>query len=202
MKQKKGSKFGILIAVLLIILFGVMAAVMTVNFSIQRERSRAEEAALAAEAWALYNRIMERDLVSDYPQTPEAVMDFFNWTAFYIYGRPAKDPDDIRRVLFRQRELFTDELLLLNPFEPTLAHLLESMEELHARQIFATDINRSTAYFYDLNNDHVAVIRSTIYLTGSPGSFDRDFYFVWVAPPGGAAGHGRWKIEGWRENVG
>jgi len=200
MKQKKGFKWGILIAVLLIILLGVIVAVATVNYSIQRERTRAEDAALDAEGWALYNRIMDRDLVNDYPQTPEAVMDFFNWTSYFIYSRPPKDPEAVLRVLMRQRELYTPEFLALNVLELQFEHLLESLEELHERQIFSTDISRSASYFYDPANDHVAVISTTIYLTGSPGSFNRDFYFVWVEPPGGALGRGRWKIEGWRES--
>lgn len=99
-----------------------------------------------------YPTIAGLDLKVDYPATPEAVIDINNKLMLVMYNGGIND-SEIALSILKQRELFADELLELNPLEQMIIAVTDNILENKKRNVFMTEIETNDIYMDDISEN-------------------------------------------------
>lgn len=113
-----------------------------------------------ASAEVLYSDIKNTDLKTNYPQTPDEVMQFYGKCYKLLYGDMIRNEDIFAEVLHIQRNLFSTELAEKNTFEAQLEKLKEGVEQLKSQKISVIDVE-SKPPMYD-KEYNTCEVRTTI----------------------------------------
>ncbi len=168
MKTKSSSKIiGVIIVILLVILIG---GVTYLTYVMKADEARKLQNVNVMLADDLYNEVTSQDLVQDYPESPEDVMRFYDKTIYLLYNNKITDDNLLKMVLSKQRGLYDNELLELNPFEEQFSKLLISIDELNRQKVSIKSISH-VSYEYDEKNPEVCMVNTVQYLQGEENLF-------------------------------
>lgn len=134
MERKNSKTIGILtITAVLIVLFLIFAYYFftvktTAVYFNPSKKTYAEK---------LYKEVVERDLVNDYPKSPEEVMEYNISIIRLMYGDMIADESIYEEVISRQRMLFSEELIKNNPVETQTEVIKTAVATLKEQNISA-----------------------------------------------------------------
>ncbi len=125
----------------------------------------------------LFNEIVSRDLTKDYPTSYMELLAYYNKTVEYLYGGTATE-EQIKTLINIQRQLYSEEILILNSYEEQFAHAIEDIADFTANgnRIFASEIDLTDIYESNLKNSIVEM--RVVYRVTRPPNTDMKYYLV------------------------
>ncbi|MCL2873910.1 MAG: hypothetical protein FWE29_03150 [Defluviitaleaceae bacterium] len=163
-KPKKGKKAVSILVSLSIIILIVMAFVYfrlhsaeTADLGFNPER--------AAEAYQLYQQIINFDHITDYPETPEEVMELYLKTVRLLYGDMLRNEYFMVNVIERQRTFLSEDILSRNRIGDQVYNFFEKLEELQEMNVVTFYTEQRPPIFPNIERN-VCQIRVIKYNTG------------------------------------
>ena len=145
------------IAGVIVIIIGVCVIAGIVFYGLNQSRDENFASQHLTRARRLYERITSVDLVNDYPQTVEAVVDLFNDIALMLESDMVINPDIKRELLIIQRQLYTSELLDANPFEAQFQNLLSNTQTLMEEGFVTAGFRRGESRLDEFHQNRMIV---------------------------------------------
>ena len=142
-----------------------------------------------AEAQRLYNDVMSLQDNTNYPKTPEEVIQFYNKGYKLIYGDMVNNDDIILDILHQQRKLYTDELLNTTTLEQQKETLDSALELLEDNKYYVIALEAKPA-IYDKGNSDYCYVR--VIIMGN--DFSESTYHYYLEKDN----NDLWKIQGWK----
>ena len=137
-----------------------------------------------------YERIMRMDPDVNYPKSPEGVMDFFNEAFYLMYSRSILDDGTLFEVMARQRDVYSDELLRLNPAQLQFMQLKNDLESLYEDNNICLSVERRGTV-YDENYPGECVVQTMIFFN-TFGAVYRNYFLIQDS-------EGRWRVNAWQD---
>lgn len=144
----------------------------------------------AVKATILYENVKALQKDSDYPKTPEEVLQLYNDSYLLLYGNMIKNKDIISEILHQQRKLYSKELLKLNAFEEQEDLLEKSIEYCYKNKFHITGIITKPV-IYDMESN-TCYIRVTL-----QGNDFSEYYWNYFLEKERDTGF--WKITAWKK---
>jgi len=173
----------------------LVAALLWSGFQLNRfldDRAQANQRFVRgreAPASQAFDRIMSMDPEVNYPSSPEGVMDFFNETFYLIYSKSIADDGTLFEVMMRQRDVYSEELSILNPYEIQFAQLKRDLDSLAAEESILLNVERRGTV-YDERFPNEAVVQTMIFYN-TFGALYRNYFLIQDSD-------GRWRINAWQ----
>ncbi len=122
-----------------------------------------------------FEKLISRDLTTDYPSSYMELMLYYNDIVKYLYGGTAT-VEEIEVLLSIQRKLYSEAILILNTYEEQLAYAIEEIQKftLNNNRIFESEINLSDIYETKIQNDIVEI--SVLYRVTSGINTNMTYY--------------------------
>lgn len=108
----------------------------------------------------IFSDISNADLESNYPKTPDEVMQFYAKCYKLLYGNMIRNEDIIPEVLHIQRKLYSEELASKNVFELQIEKLKENIQTLNNVSVVDFEI-KPPIYDKEFNTCDVRAVIST-----------------------------------------
>ena len=137
----------------------------------------------------VYERIMQNDFETNYPSSPNQVIEKNDEIVSYLYSLEIKE-EEISKVIHLQRQLFAKELLEANEEVMQIAGIKQEINSNAKEEIRIVKIE-SEVPLYDDNDTSVCTVKQTIYFTKN-GKITRDYTLV-------KDDSGKWKIFNWKD---
>lgn len=137
-----------------------------------------------------YDRVMSMNPDISYPSSPEGVMDFFNEAFYLMYSNAILDDGTLFEVMVRQRDVYSDELKLLNPVDMQFAQLKNDLESLYDEDNICLSVERKGTV-YDDNYPGECVVQTMIFYN-TFGAIYRNYFMIQDSD-------GYWRINAWRD---
>ncbi len=122
-----------------------------------------------------YNKIMDRDLNTDYPTSYLELMTYYSEMIKFLYGGTATS-EQIANVVEKQRHLYSSEILMLNTYDEQLAYIYEDIAN------FTKDGNRIFDFeildIYETNLENSMVEIRVLYRVTKSGNSDMEYYLI------------------------
>ncbi len=136
--KKNQNGLGKAIPILLVlIMFSVGFYLMYQNMTTPKVSSETIDFEADVEHSQAYENIMNLDFVKAYPPGYLEVVEANNQIVMYQYGSEIK-PEEAKDIIERQRQLFSVELLELNPIENQINGYLEEVNNFHEKNRYIT----------------------------------------------------------------
>lgn len=134
-------------------------------------------------------QLLERNLEVDYPEGPDAVMEYYYELYKYLYSG-SSDVTYTSEIIWQMRLMYTRELQVLNPYEKQKEQALEEVVQGQTSgiSIISSEITDTR---YDEANQTIAYVTVKEYWTGIRNVTKR--YSLYLED-------GKWKIHRW-DNV-
>jgi hypothetical protein len=136
-----------------------------------------------------YDRLMSMDPETSYPTSPEGVMDFFNEAFYLMYSNSIIDDGTLFEVMARQRDVYSDDLRVLNPKEIQFAQLKSDLESLYAENSICLAVERKGTV-YDESRPGECVVQVMIYYN-TFGAIYRNYFLT-------LDDDGHWRVNAWQ----
>ena len=172
-KKESGGMIKVLLLITCILLLGAGIAMIFIGRAVRETAISTPQNQTQAqiEAERLFERTVYADLAAYYPESPSAVMDFYNNTVRLLYSGGITDETMLKQILAKQRELYAPSLLELNDFDSQFVNLMASLNSPALRRIAVSHVETVNT-FNDPADDNLVVVSTVIRLTG-----DDDLYF-------------------------
>jgi len=184
------------VKVTIIILVLVFGLVGYYSYLAGRVKGRNKDASMTA-----VEKVLSRDLVSDYPPTPREVMKYYNEIMMCYYSEEVTD-EEIESLGVRARELFDPDLQAANETGTYLIRLQNDINEFReaGKKISNPSVASSTNVdYYDRNGYQFARLLCTYNINENGTSYTLKQVYLLRKD----SSDKRWKIFGWDllENV-
>ena len=135
--------------------------------------------------------IATTDFEKNYPETPRAVVKWYNRIATVIYNNDLGDVS-LKEIADKERELLDDDLLKLNPEKTFINNLEDEMKENEQRKrsIVSTEVCESADVTYKTVNGYECAYVYAYYFGKEGGNFTRTYQKFCLRKDK----EGRWKI--------
>ena len=187
-KSKKGSRvINILIALSVIVI--IVLAFTYFRLYSENFLTHGFNPDRVTEASQLYNEIISFNFITDYPETPEEVMELYLKTVRLLYGDMLRNEDYIFNVIEVQRRFLSDEILRRNRIDDQFRIFQMKLEELAEMDVVTISLEQRAPVFPTPERD-ICTIRVTQFNSGA-----RNTHLVYTLSSDNPAG--RWRIIYW-----
>lgn len=175
----------------LVILVGISAviAILITSFGKTDKEKLLFNSKRQSIAEELYKEIKSFKGDTDYPKSPEDVIELYNKGFYLLYGNMTDDEDVIAEVIHQQRKLFSNEIINMNSFEEQLDNFKLSMEKIEKEKIYTIGVENKSA-IYDRNDSDMCYVGVVQH-----GSDFTSFYWNYYLK---RDEKGQWKIYSWK----
>ncbi|MCL2415970.1 MAG: hypothetical protein FWD01_04055 [Defluviitaleaceae bacterium] len=138
----------------------------------------------------LYNETLGRDMVVNYPQSPEELMNLYNAATFFLYGNIIADEQMIADVIDFQRLMLSHEIVTTNSPTEQLRNIREAVDFLNDAGI---TVRRPEvmAVRFDLHSNRIAIANIRQIMV-----FNDNLYWVYFLE---LDDNDQWKIVSWSQ---
>ncbi len=139
-------------------------------------------------------RLMVKNIETDYPATPREVVKLYNRYLLAIYNADTTD-DQIRQLLDKQRSLYDEELLSVNPFDNNYSGIIAETAEYkkEGRTIVNTTVGGSDEVIYkQFEGRSYALIDASYFMRSNGGNFSKTYETYMLRKDV----EGKWRILG------
>lgn len=184
--MKKALRIGIAVICMVTLVVGYYAYLARRNAS-----ASAEEKVELSEV----QTIISKNLTTDYPATPRAVVKWYNRIITAYYGEDY-DQKQLEQMADQARMLMDDELLQYNPRDTYVASLNLEIEDYRnrSRTIVSSTVSDSKDVEYKTVHGHECAFVSSYYFIREGSSYDRTYETFCLRKDE----KGHWKILTWR----
>lgn len=184
MKNSKNNKTKGIIIIIIGIL--IIAATIFYAFQIDKKTPKYFNSYKENAAEKIYEEISEKNFETDYPDSIEEVMDFYNNTLLMIYGNMLLDNEKLEEIITIQRKLYTEELISKNTIEDQYKKVVENLETIKKDEMYTIGIDIVSVLKSSESECSVKVNQ----FVNTLGMIEWDYYLK-------KDDKNRWKINSW-----
>ncbi len=172
-KKRNDTALAVMLSFIAVLAVGSLIAYAAYNSGGKPRVFRAEKEGFAQR---LYSSAMDVDANTGteadaiYPQTPDLVVEKYNELFELMYGEMIIDDETFKKVLEKQRTLFSDEILNRNSFDIQLKNVKDATEKLYSQNKRCIG-TKQDAFVYENGRTNAGIIRVTHYYNGDDPIF-------------------------------
>ena len=144
----------------------VLAMIAIVIFLSSRQSSKNEQlSASSTKSISEYNQLMSVDFLTQYPDSPQQLLELNNRYVKYLYGGSVSE-SEIHDIIEKQREMFAPALLELNELETSVSVATLQILQMQSDAKRIIDIKNSLPT-YDKSDENICIVTVTQYMTNN-----------------------------------